>query len=67
MRNSYHKWTPQELEYLSNNHQSLTDSEMAKTLSGMVGVEITTAMIRRQRKKLSISKPKGRRKKTQVA
>jgi hypothetical protein len=67
MRNSYHKWTSQELEYLSNNHQNLTDSEMAKTLSGMVGVEITTAMIRRQRKKLSISKPKGRRKKTQVA
>lgn len=66
MRNSYHKWTSQELEYLSNNHQNLTDTEMAKTLSSMVGVEITTAMIRRQRKKLSISKPKGRRKKTET-
>jgi hypothetical protein len=63
MRNNYHKWTANELDYLSNNHKNFTDTEIAKTLSNMLGVEITTAMVRRQRKKLSIIKPKGRRKK----
>jgi site-specific DNA-adenine methylase len=63
MRTNYHKWTHQELDYLANNYKNLTDTEMAKTMSNMLGVDITTAMIRRQRKKLSIAKPKGRRKK----
>lgn len=66
MRNTYHKWTSQELEYLSGNHTNFTDSELATTLSSMVGTPITTAMVRRQRKKLSITKPKGRRKKHQI-
>lgn len=63
MRNSYHKWGQQELEYLVNNHITLTDSEIARSLSNMLSVDITTAMVRRQRKKLAIRKPRGRRQK----
>lgn len=61
MRNSYHRWGQQELEYLVQNYETLTDGEIARSLSNMLNTEITTAMVRRQRKKLSIKKPRGRR------
>jgi len=63
MRNSYHKWGQQELEYLVNNHILLTDAEIATSLTSMLNEQITTAMVRRQRKKLAIKKPRGRRQK----
>jgi hypothetical protein len=66
MRTTYHKWSESELNYLQSHYQSSTDEELANSLSQMTGSSITTAMIRRQRKKLSIAKPKGRRKRIGV-
>jgi hypothetical protein len=41
----------------------LSDLELANKLSKMTGENITYAMVRRQRRNLGISKPKGRKRK----
>jgi len=58
---TYKKWTEAELDFIRNNQQLLSDDEMAAKLGQMTGSGVTTAMIRRQRRKLGIQKPKGRR------
>lgn len=57
---NYKKWTNAELDFLSNNHVLLNDAELANKLSQMSGENVTTAMVRRQRRKLSIKKQRGR-------
>lgn len=57
---NYKKWTNAELDFLSNNHTLLNDAELANKLSQMSGENVTTAMVRRQRRKLSIKKQRGR-------
>lgn len=66
MRTSYHKWTESELQYLRDHHLSLSDEEIAANLSKIVGGSITTAMIRRQRRKLTLKKSRGRRPKNKI-
>jgi hypothetical protein len=63
---TYKKWTNDELEYIKSNQKLLSDDEMAAKLGQMTGGSVTTAMIRRQRRKLGIQKQKGRRKKNIV-
>ena len=57
---NYKKWTQTELEYISNNHQLLCDNALAMKLSQMTNQSITTAMVRRQRRKLVLKKLRGR-------
>lgn len=57
---NYKKWTNAELDFLSKNHTLLNDGELAAKLSKMSGENVTTAMVRRQRRKLSIKKSRGR-------
>lgn len=66
MRNTYHKWTETELQYLRDNHNVLSDEEIAHNLSKILNGNITTAMIRRQRRKLTLKKSRGRRPKNRV-
>lgn len=63
MRN-YHKWKDSELEYIRDNHILLSDEELGANLSKITGDNITTSMIRRQRRKLVLKKERGRRAKT---
>lgn len=58
---TYKKWAESELEFIRNNQQLLSDDELAAKLGQMTGSGVTTAMVRRQRRKLGIQKPKGRR------
>jgi len=60
---NYKKWTNAELDYINNNHNLLCDEGLAASLSKMTGETITTAMVRRQRRKLSLKKSRGRPKK----
>lgn len=60
---NYKRWTDAELQYIKDNLSSFSDLELAKKLSEMTGENVTCSMIRRQRRKLGISKPRGRRKK----
>lgn len=62
---TYKKWTSSEVDFIKNNHNSLSDEQLATKLSQMTGQNITTAMIRRQRRKLTIKKERGRPKKVQ--
>jgi hypothetical protein len=66
MRNTYHKWTETELQYLRDNHSVLSDEEIAGNLSKILNGNITTAMIRRQRRKLTLKKTRGRRPKNRT-
>lgn len=66
MRNTYHKWTETELQYLRDNHTLLSDEEIAHNLSKILNGNITTAMIRRQRRKLTLKKARGRRPKNRT-
>jgi len=63
---NYKKWTNAELDFLANNHTLLNDGELANKLSQMSGENVTTAMVRRQRRKLSIKKQRGRPAKNKI-
>lgn len=61
---NYKKWTTTETEFIVNNHVLFNDEALAAKLSQMTGQNISTAMVRRQRRKLSLKKSRGRPKKT---
>jgi hypothetical protein len=60
---SYKKWSDGELGFVRDNISLLSDQELANKLKDMTGENITTGMVRRQRRKLGIVKARGRRKK----
>lgn len=64
---NYKKWTNTEIEFISNNHSFMNDEGLAKELAQMTGQNITVAMVRRQRRKLSLKKSRGRPRKTNIA
>ena len=63
---NYKKWTESELNFVRDNHISMNDLELSSKLSQITGQNISTAMIRRQRRKLSIKKNRGRPKKIAI-
>jgi hypothetical protein len=60
---NYKKWTESELNFLRENHNIMNDLELGLKLSQITGQNISTAMVRRQRRKLNIKKSRGRPKK----
>ena len=63
---NYKKWTSTEIEYIQNNHLLLCDEILAVKLSQITSQNVTTAMVRRQRRKLTLKKARGRPKKNKV-
>lgn len=61
---NYKKWTESELSFLRDNHNLMNDMELSAKLSQITGQNISTAMVRRQRRKLNIKKNRGRPRKT---
>ena len=62
MSKTYKKWTKEELDFISNNSKTMKDEEIASYLNKIDGTrQITVGMVRRQRRKLAIIKPRGRR------
>lgn len=59
MSKVYKRWTQSELEFI-NNHKEMLDKDLAAKLTEMTGHEITTPMIRRQRRKFGFKKERGR-------
>ena len=53
---NYKKWTDAEREYIRSNHKTMCDEELAKVLKQMTGEDITTSMVRRQRRHMSLKK-----------
>ena len=64
---SYKKWSDAEAGFIKDNINLLSDEELANKLSSMTGENITYGMVRRQRRKLGVVKPRGRRKKVRDA
>lgn len=63
---SYKKWSEAELQYINSNLAIFSDGELAAKLCEMTGENITYGMVRRQRRKLGVVKPRGRRKKNVI-
>lgn len=63
---TYKKWSEAELQYILSNLSIFSDFELSAKLCEMTGEKITTGMIRRQRRKLGISKKRGRKKKNVI-
>lgn len=62
MSKTYKKWTKEEMEFIANNSINMKDEEIAAYLNKIDGSRvISVGMIRRQRRKLAITKPRGRR------
>jgi hypothetical protein len=57
---TYKKWSDAEINFVRENINSMHDAELANRLSSMTGENITYGMVRRQRRKLNIVKPRGR-------
>lgn len=57
---NYKKWSDSELDFIQNNHNLLCDEALASKLTQMTGQTISTAMVRRQRRKLALKKSRGR-------
>ena len=57
---TYKKWTNAETDFIVNNHKLLNDETLAQKLSEMTSQPVTTAMVRRQRRKLELKKERGR-------
>lgn len=57
---NYKKWSNTELEFVKENYNTMNDLELSAKLSQITGQNISTAMIRRQRRKLNIKKQRGR-------
>lgn len=60
---TYKKWSEAEISFIRDNINALSDGELANKLSNMTGENITYGMVRRQRRKIGVVKPRGRRKK----
>lgn len=60
---NYKKWSDAEKAFIRDNVATYSDNELAAKLSQMTGENISTAMIRRQRRKFGVVKPRGRKKK----
>ena len=61
---SYKKWSDAEVQFVKDNLNLLADGVLASKLSEMTGETISQAMVRRQRRKLGVNKPRGRPRKT---
>ena len=62
MSKTYKRWTKEEIEFVANNSAGMKDEEIAAYLNKIDGTRaITVGMVRRQRRKLAIVKPRGRR------
>ena len=57
---SYKKWTEAEINFIKDNHGNMPDEHIAAKLSQISSENITTTMIRRERRKLKIKKERGR-------
>ena len=57
---NYKKWTDAEREYIRSNHKTMCDEQLATVLKQMTGEDITTSMVRRQRRHMSLKKERGR-------
>jgi hypothetical protein len=60
---NYKKWSSAEKEYIRENCEAHSDKYIASEMSRIRGENITSDMIRQQRRKMRVIKKKGRPKK----
>ena len=63
---TYKKWVDSEIDFIRNNHENMPDEVIAVKLSQITNTTISTAMVRRQRRKLQLKKSRGRPRKSAI-
>tara|TARA_R100001163_G_scaffold65518_1_gene63042 strand:- start:81 stop:284 length:204 start_codon:yes stop_codon:yes gene_type:complete len=63
---NYKRWSNAEKDFIRNNCGTLSDKEIAKKMGEISGEQITSDMIRQQRRKMQVIKKKGRPKKKDI-
>jgi hypothetical protein len=63
---NYKKWSDAEKSFIRDNVVLLSDQELAEKLANMTGETISIAMVRRQRRKFGVVKPRGRKPKNKT-
>lgn len=58
---NYKKWNDVERQFIKDSLGSFSDQELSVRLSTMTNETISQSMVRRQRRRLGIEKPRGRR------
>jgi hypothetical protein len=64
---NYRKWTDSDKEFIKNNAEKMNDTELASRLSEITSSKISIAMIRTQRRKAGLTKPRGRQSKKNIS
>ena len=57
---TYKKWNDSEIGFIRDNHVTMPDEIIPVKLTQITCQSITTSMVRRQRRKLTLKKPRGR-------
>lgn len=60
MPKKHRYWQEADIEFIKNNYTNMTDTVIAVTLSKITGSNISAYMVRQQRRRLKLTKPKGR-------
>lgn len=60
MNKTYKRWSDSDLDFIKNNYDKMTDKDMSETLAKISGQNISISMVRRQRRKLELSRKRGR-------
>ncbi len=60
MNKVYRKWQEEDINFIQKNYAKMTDQAIAVTLSKITGHNISTDMVRRQRRKCNFERPRGR-------
>lgn len=60
---NYRKWNNEDIEFIKNNADKMDDIELASRLSELTSTQISVSMIRNQRRKIGVKKPRGRKSK----
>lgn len=63
---TYKKWTDSEIDFIKNNHETMPDELLASKLTQITNTSVSTAMVRRQRRKLQLKKSRGRPRKVKI-
>ena len=64
---NYKKWSAAERGFIRDNAETMTDREIAARMSKISGENVTSDMVRQQRRKENVKKNRGRPRKKQRA
>lgn len=60
MNKKYKQWKESDIDFIKDNYKTMTDKQISSILCKITGDNISTDMVRRQRRKCNFQRPRGR-------